>query len=204
MSAIRPVILVTSCREDQINGRQWAAENTWAKEWHSLVDIQFVSGFGGLGGLVVDAPDTREGVGQKNQRARQWALAQGYDYIFHACVDTWIDVPALLASGFEAYDYTGYRCDEGHAGGGAGYWLSAKAARVLAALPPTTGYEDLWVGTVLSAAGIHMHHDDRYSSPVNPNRPVDEITLHLSRGTGNFDPQWMYECHKQQTEIPNG
>jgi hypothetical protein len=121
--------------------------------------------------------------------------------VFHACVDTWINVPRLLMSGFSFYDYTGYRCDEGHGSGGMGYWLSEKAINVLLAQETHRGVsEDLWVGTVLGRAGISLHEDRRYSSPANPNRPDDEITLHLSRGTDNYDPQWMRDYHKKFLE----
>ena len=200
---IKPIILVMSCARDRANGRQQAAEETWMRSWGWIVPHRFVLGrdCAGIGlpwELIVPAPDDYNGVVDKFQMARGWALTGGYTHIFHACIDTWINVPKLMVSDFEKHDYTGYRCDEGHGSGGMGYWLSAKAARaVMVAQAPPGVYEDLWVGAVLRDAGIPLFEDRRYSSPANPNRPPDEITLHLSRGTDNYDPTWMRVVHQQ-------
>lgn len=200
-----PVILVMSCERDRRNGRQQAAEATWMQEWADLIDFHILLGRGNANEdfpteWVVDAPDDYNGVVYKYTQGRVRALACGYTHIFHACVDTWINVPRLLASGFENHDYTGYRCDEGHGSGGMGYWCSARAVKVLLNAPVTGDYEDRWAGAALANAGIPLHEDRRYSSPANPNRPPDEITLHLSRGTDNYDPQWMYDYHAKFME----
>lgn len=199
---MRILILVVSCERDRQNGRQKAAEETWVKDWQHLVDIRFVLGEGAtfpLTGfeMLSDAPDDYTSVPLKMQSARGWALEHQYDYVFQACVDTWINIPRLLKSGFEAYDYVGYRCDEGHASGGAGFWLSAKALAVLANSNIHAGWDDLIVGQALAYNNILLHVDARYS-PSEP-RPDDYITAHLSRGMDQFEPAWMYECHWENT-----
>lgn len=205
----RPIIFVVSCARDRANGRQQAAEATWMHEWSDLIDVDILLGEGNeshgfpLEWVIDNVPDDYGGVVRKYQQGRHYAMRCGYTHIFHACVDTWINVPRLLASGFENHDYTGYRCDEGHGSGGMGYWTSAKAAQVLLDAPLTGDYEDRWAGAALAKAGIMLYEDRRYSSPANPNRPPDEITLHLSRGTDNFDPQWMYDYHNKFLETGN-
>jgi hypothetical protein len=64
----------------------------------------------------------------------EWALARGYDYGFKIDADTWLDVPKLLAAGFEQHDWVGLMGDKGASGGvghctsgGVGIWLSRKA-----------------------------------------------------------------------------
>ena len=197
---MRPLILIVSCDRDRFNGRQQAAEETWVRRWEHLVAIRFVLGFGTMPPissheLFVTAGDDYMSVPLKMQEARDWALDHQHDYVFQACVDTWINVPALLRSGFGYHDYIGYRCDEGHASGGAGYWLSARAMLALTNSDIHVGWDDLIVGQALAYHGIPLHVDSRYS-PSAP-RPPDFITAHLSKGIDKYDPSWMYACHEE-------
>lgn len=197
---MRPIILITSCNRDRWNGWQHSAEMSWYAEWHGLVDCKFVIGRGCEYSqpyeLVVDEKDEYADVPAKNQAARKWALDHQYDYMFHACVDTWIHVPRLLSSEYGNNPCTGFLYG-GNPSGGLGYWLSAKAAHALLLAPPAPVPEDVWVGHSLRDAGLALTHDPRYSSPKNDPIPPDMITMHLSQGTGNFDPQWMHDCHKE-------
>ena len=203
---MRAIILVTSCDRDCHNGRQEAAEETWMRAWGDRIDHKFVIGRGPgqyirpPWELLVEAPDDYAGVPFKMQEARRWALDHQYDYVFQACVDTWIHVPRLMTSGFENYDYSGYEY-QGNASGGLGYWTSTKAISVLLDANVEEArrcvWEDVWVGRTLAKAGITLHHNTRYSSPRNDPVPEFPITMHLSRATGHFDPQWMYECHER-------
>lgn len=200
-----PIILVASCMRDKANGRQQAVEETWMREWGDQIDHRFLLGRGegplSTKDLLIPVSDDYYGVPHKFMIGRAWALDKGYTHVFHACIDTWINVPALLASGYENHEYTGYRCAEGHGSGGMGYWLGPNALDVLLNQTiPHNVYEDLWVGAVLRSAGIPLFEDRRYSSPANLNRPDDEITLHLSQGTNNYDPQWMRDYHKKFLE----
>ena len=204
----KPLIAVVSCKRDRENGRQNAVHETWLRQW-PFIDTLIVLGEGNLpvhapNEFICSVPDDYNGVVHKFNAARRWALLGGYTHLFHACIDTWICVPRLMTSGFEQHDYTGYRCDEGHGSGGMGYWCSQKAIKVLLQEPVVGGaYEDLWVGHTLARNDIPLYEDRRYSSPANPNRPDNEITLHLSRGTDNYDPQWMYDAHKHFLETGN-
>jgi hypothetical protein len=71
----------------------------------------------------------------------------------------------------------------GYGSGGAGYFLSRKAAGLVAReLEQATGAEDLLVGEVLRAAGIRLSIDPRFvpfgSAEKRPRRDNDLITLH--------------------------
>jgi hypothetical protein len=60
--------------------------------------------------------------------------------------------------------------------------------------------EDLWVGRVLGREKIRGHHDYRYTHGQERGGFVtkddDNISVHLSRGTNNYDPDWMREVHR--------
>lgn len=208
---MKPLICIFSCQADRENGRQASAENTWFNEWrHEPVTIKFLLGRTAKDSimdheLIVDADDGYWGCVHKAQEARKYAFTLGYDYIFQACIDTWIHVPRLLASGFEQHDYIGYYADWPHfkyAGGGSGYWTSAFAARALFEATPPAGncYDDVWTGDIMHKTDIAFHHDSRYyghgRAPLKPDEKM--ISMHLSHSTGGFDPKQMYECHEKE------
>lgn len=71
---------------------------------------------------------------QKVSAIFRWALKRNYDFIFKIDADTWLDVPKLVAAGFEKHDWVGLMGDKGASGGvghctsgGVGIWLSRKA-----------------------------------------------------------------------------
>jgi hypothetical protein len=157
--------------------------------------------------VIVGEPDDYYSLPHKVRAAFRWALEQGYDYIFKCDYDTWVDVPALLASGFEGHEYIGLMGDEGEGGGlahcpsgGVGYWLSARAARIYlehyqvygSAHPgPFHQFEDWCLAIVLhdyveqtGDQTLRPHHDPRYWNPgaldwkLGPREKKDCITLH--------------------------
>jgi hypothetical protein len=96
------------------------------------------------------------------------------DGLFICDTDTFIDVLRLMATGMENYDYAGFFHDqtkgtlsydaidrdgnhEPHtniynwASGGYGYFLSMRAAEMVADSYPSSWAEDLWVGQVIGA-----------------------------------------------------
>jgi hypothetical protein len=164
----------------------------------------------------LDCADSYEELPFKTQGLLGWALEKGYDYVFKCDTDTYVCVPRLLTSGFWEHDYTGYfeRCKScrpsatGHcqclsgngerfysyASGGAGYWLSARAAAIVvgAKIIPdpliadreeqSTRGEDLQVGWALGRNGIECHLDERYSlRHPGPLQQNSIITLHACR-----------------------
>jgi hypothetical protein len=99
--------------------------------------------------------------------------------------DTYVSIPRLLAYDQQGRDYIGaeWKPGVGYGSGGAGYFLSRRAAEVVAqGLTQATGAEDLLVGQVLRSAGIEMSIEPRLvpfgSMEHRPRRDNDLITLH--------------------------
>ena len=146
-----------------------ACNQTWAKEKYRkigdwLLQIQFFDGkLLGVADGYLDLPI-------KVQAICKWALERKYDFLFKADVDTFIWIDRLMASGFEQHDYSGWTsewkmpAETNYCSGGAGYWLSKKAMKIVAeaALTKDTA-EDRWVGRVLFDAGIKLHRNPNHA-----------------------------------------
>lgn len=194
------IILINSCHRDRADGRQAVNKETWLSKWK--VPYKFVIGGGEAAcgdELIVDTEDGYQYMPDKHKAGFQWALDHGHDYAVQTCTDTYVHVPRLFLSNYGAHDYIGYACEEGHASGGAGFCLNRRAMQAIVKAPiGGTGYGDLWVGQQLAKAGIKLHQDHRYWPHSDQTPPISFITAHLSRGTGNFDPQWMRDLHRSQ------
>lgn len=192
-----PLIITLSCARDRL-AAQDAIRFTWRRMLPKGLEHVFLLGRGNNDPAgdewVVDAPDDYPGHQEKYRGALVRALDRGYDFVFLACIDTYIEPGRLLASGFLRHDYTGRKCDgEPHASGGCGYWLSRHAMLWLVTEPVTTDYADRADFQCLRRNEIALHDDQRYGT---------SITKHLSRGTGVYDPAWMIETHQKYLETP--
>jgi hypothetical protein len=141
-------------------------------------------------------------INRKTESLARFAIKNGYHYVFKCDDDTYVRTDKLLASGFEAHDYTGfmgshYDFESGHpyewAQGGAGYWLSHKAMLLVATGLTRIRAEDFAVGQLLALNGIAAHHDDRYQPAVSQQdieHPDSRmITFH------KVDPESMRRLH---------
>lgn len=153
--------------------------------------------------LVLHVPDSYSHVSYKVREAYRWGLSQGAECFFFCTTDTYVDVPRFSASGSGEYDYCGHAFQLPHpwpfACFGNGVWLSKKAAQIVADSPVDEWQSDSWVGKVLHAAGIELHHDERYTSlgagqlpPMEGNRT---ITSHICDSPSVYNPKQMYELH---------
>lgn len=92
--------------------------------------------------------------------------------------------------------------------GGCGYWTSKKAMELIVAAPldwkrlDNRGCpaEDLWIPNILMPQGIRGYHDTRYFFKGNQlntdyGSGTNGISVHLSRGTGAYEPRWMHVAH---------
>ena len=150
----------------------------------------------------------------KTHQAIEWAYLEGYDAVCYAPIDCYFIVPRLLRNLDEhlnaGHHYWGFHTyDEHHIGGGSAYWLSKRAMEAVIEGEPYPDYEDRWIGTVCRDALIPAIHDERYRSIEQPYRP-DVVSMHLSLGTGNYDPENMKNLHLRviqgasyHTEEPN-
>lgn len=218
-----PIILIFSCEAWRHNGINQAVRDTWLKDLDGRIEHRFVLGHecknSGPDELVVDAGDDYRSLPYKMRAARCWATANGYGYSFQCGSDTYVIASRFPAEDYEAYDYLGYIMDDGHrlnkerlvyfAQGGAGYWLSPKAAALVekAEIPEWVKFaDDVFVGDVLFKAGIQFAHDEGYWPRLNTDHEVPKHdyghifwkAFHHSKwmGTPKYLPEWMYETHK--------
>lgn len=140
--------------------------------------------------LWVDAPDTYEHLPQQVSAWIKWCLGQnGWDYLFKCDDDTYVSIPRFAEYDHPGADYIGARCitngvTYGH--GGAGYFLSRRAAEIVAQrMTAQDGGEDYHVGQTLAQAGIWLHLERRLNAGVGPSRYNMSITGH-SKNQGDI------------------
>jgi SAM-dependent methyltransferase len=165
--------------------------------------------------IMVSCPDGYHYMSYKRKESLRWALEHGYDYIFCLSNDVYARPERLSSSGFQHYDYHGMFCgNSGFVGTdchipesyifGGGYWLSAKAAKIIVNSKVTYWCEDWWIGMALSQS-VKRGEIIRNDSPINvsryaivpryPNVSNNIISVELS--AGNYDNKTMYACHAQ-------
>lgn len=172
--------------------------------------------------VMVASLDGYKYMSYKRRESCRWALKQSFDFMFCASVDVYCRPERLMASGFEQYDYHGMFCgntgwlgtksylSESYIFGG-GYWLSAKAAQIIAESPVTYWCEDWWVGMALAPSVrkgiITRHHipwqhskyqfcsgEDLAKGRLRYPRPDNDI-ISCELSAGNYNKQRMYSCH---------
>jgi hypothetical protein len=135
------------------------------------VDVRFFYGRGAnrqplADEVFLDVADDYKNLPYKTKGICGWANGH-YDFTFKTDDDTFVWTNNLMNSGFEGCDYVGSVNDtrpQSLYATGLGYWLSARAVRLVAGAIPNTDLEDHWVGSVLRKSGIVPKHDKRYVS----------------------------------------
>jgi hypothetical protein len=220
------LIAILSCVRDTGNGFNQAVRETWLKDLNGA-DYCFFLGRGAKirpddypDEFILDCPDDYLGLPYKTKALLK--AASDYEYIFKVDTDTYVVPDRLLQSDFYNYDYVGHfngaigvpnviygKCYS-WASGGSGYWLSKKAAEIVAnaeVLPSSIcpiskiPCEDLWIGQVLGPSIekgiITAHHDSRYAAGFRDDHRT-EITSHFCSEGANrkFETFWMFEHHR--------
>jgi len=207
------LIAIGSCQEWEANGCNQSLRDTWVKDIPGctadgysvrLVDYKFFHGRGAEAKpdvVVLDVPDDRQGIVRKTHALHQWATARDYDFVFQCWADTYVDVAALLLSGFENHDYMGAihsnvgapHAQYGFLLGGTGWWTSRRACKAICDAIPSEERkydngkaDDLWAGDVIGASGCRMSGHKDYGKTT---------TLHGSECISPYNPQWMYDTH---------
>lgn len=200
---MKSLIAVSSCLRDKKNGCHQAMVDTWMN--NLPIDCRVFLGQGNTAEgneVVLECPDDYLALPLKTKLSLQWARDHGYTHVFRAFTDTYIEPDRLWHSGFEQHPYLGFFGGErrlyNYASGGAGYWTGAKLSDLcIAAEVGNEWAEDRWVGKVAGDAGICCNFDGRYvPRGGRVLKGNDTITVHLSKATGNYDKQWMYDCHE--------
>lgn len=188
------LILIQSCKRDRDSGVQDASRDTWLKQWGHLVQHRY------LCGDELGVPDSYDTLAWKVHAGMKVAIPTPgiSNDIFYCDTDTYVCIPRLLTSDYRGWDYVGKRCDEGHASGGVGFYVSGRARDVLVFdSTPTAGYSDVWVGVNLGRAGITVHDDNRYTGDPVAWEPGVSISCHLGPSTGGFRPEIMHRFHQR-------
>jgi hypothetical protein len=156
--------------------------------------------------LALPCPDDYASLPQRTLWFCRWALSQrsevrnqrsdirpptsdlrllDWDYLFKCDDDTYVSIPRLSAYDLAGRDYVGaeWRPGVDYGSGGAGYFLSRRAATIVQErLTTAAGAEDVEVGKVLRAAGIHLSIEPRLipfgSVDRRPKTANDLITVH--------------------------
>lgn len=209
------LIAVKSCAADVSAGHNQTIRETWGQmvRRHGAAGPLFFVGAGTMplqdDEVRVDAPDGYYGLPQKTCAILRW-MGPTYSFVYLCDTDTFVRPELLMHSGFQQFDLTGLffprvpgqRGADGYyawPSGGGGYWLSAKAAAIIAAHTEHSDWaEDRMVGQLLGphiASGALKAAARRdYGAPDNtPNL----VTAHFcARGMQrDYDPKWMRKLY---------
>lgn len=164
------------------------------------------------GEIVVDSDDSYEALPYKTRRICQWASAKLFTNLFLCDVDTFVRPKQLLNTGFESYDYAGqflvgepggapfhysdqhgaYDDFRGWASGGFGYFLSKKAAAIVAGTPPNVWAEDAYVGQTLAP-----FIDDKEITSAHLDLKLMQATEHFGKNLPQqFTPKILQEAYQ--------
>jgi hypothetical protein len=219
-------IAVKSCYRDQKDGFHQVIRETWGKRLPGTVQFFVgVYGWPARNAMGYDevglaCPDDYDSLPFKTKAICNWFVHYTTcSHIFLCDTDTFIIPSKLLTCGYENYDLLGYiqrpftdvfrYTAVGREGrteiqeycrpwpsGGLGYFLSRRAAQLVADSKPTSWAEDLWIGQLLSpriAAGEMTGLDHKNFAGV--------ISWHFpqARYGKRYDPStnWMQEMYKE-------
>ena len=204
---LRPRIVVGILHTPRLAERAERCRRTWLVH-APRQSIDYVFLVGGAGEfrrqddvLYLPCPDDYPSLPQKTRRFCQWALQHAeFDYLFKCDDDTYVDLARLADyPAGRLFDYAGGEY-AGYASGGGGYFLSRRAAALVAEhLDAPWGNEDELVGRCLKAHGIALHADSVFQgftqwtgSVPRPDNAV--ITAH------GISPSLWDEIHRGLTD----
>ena len=209
---LRLLIAVKSCDGATRFGANKLIHDTWGREIRDA-DVRFFCGRGSAfyhqDEIVLPCPDDYEGLPAKTKAILKWALKREYDFIFLCDTDTCIAPGRIFTSCFHEYDIMG-RLDERTPdqndvmdqvlfwpSGGAGYWLSARAAHTIIQSDVEDEAEDRMVGRALwpdlASGAMRFKSHELYGPDEGTANWERAITRHYSPRTrgGEYDPTWM-------------
>lgn len=142
--------------------------------------------------LLVQAPDDFQHLCFKTKLAYEWAIQQGFDFIFHCYGDVYVDVPRLMSCGFENCTFWGNE-------NGGGFWVCRKLAQIIPTAEIVSWNDDGWVRDVLGEHGTSLIIDPRYGAyPDQPLSTNDFITSHTNISPEVFNAEKMHIVHRRR------
>ena len=208
---LRVLIALTSCHKH----REWqqAQRDTWIKEIPAGVDYRFFLGRPNVlapeeDEVFLDVPDDYNHLKYKTKALLEWSIEHGYEHTFKTDVDTLVNPTLLLSGDFSKHDYMGGVLNAGDlmfASGGAGYWLTRKAAQCVVEEPATPGpEEDVHVARAVFKNKLFLRPSSHYKFLPGAILDRNTVTYHLSSVPGwktPYSPEMMYQAYTQAKEI---
>ncbi len=202
---IGPLLIIHTWQPDHDNGRNDMCRGTFLYTWGTFLEHRFVFDNSRKredllpDEIRVDVDSGMLNTSFKTKKALTWAYERGHQYVCYSPTDCYFIIPRLLRNFAQhasvGHDYWGFHTyDEHHIGGGSAYWLSRRGMEAVLAYEAYPDYEDRWVGSACRAAGLAAIHDERYRSIEQPYLAAT-ITTHLSKATGDYDPETMKNLH---------
>jgi hypothetical protein len=219
------LIAIKSCGRDMMNGCHQAIRDTWGKDFGGAADVRFFIGRGyeqiqHPDEIRVDEADDLVALPLKVRAIAKFSMEKEYDFTFLCDVDTFVIPSRLLASGFEGYDYFGRFMVDGPAtpirnfqdgrigiipfvwnycSGGVGYFLSKRAAELIAKMVPVHYAEDFSVGHALGpsiqAGKLTVEYPKPFDGYVAWHYGVWSRSKYVWPHSVGFEPQWMYDSY---------
>ena len=196
-------IVIGALSAQNYEDRRQACRDTWARNLPKGVDLVFLLGepqaklpYRVDDVLYCPCPDNYESLPQKTRWFCAWAMAQAsFEFLFKCDDDTYVAVDRLLEM-LPEHDYVGHDMG-GYASGGAGYFLSRKAAFAVSnRLLQPTGIEDMLVQKVLAEVNIPFITDPRLHAWNNrcPQPDNELVSAHYC------NPRRLRRIHRELTE----
>lgn len=166
---MKTLIAIVTC-----NGREdWAAlqRETWVPLVQNA-DVRFFKGVNGNTHSIDDnytvhlnCGDDYQSLPNKVQEIIRWAIKHDYDFMLKCDDDVLLKPQDILASDYYRYDFSGHECAPfEQVPWGFNYWLSKKAMKLMENKPlPNNNNDEAWVAHTMTANGILLHSDPRYS-----------------------------------------
>lgn len=205
--AERSRILIGALSGWQHEDRRKACLRTWVADAEAAgIDVVFLLGCPGLkkpqreGHLLrLPCPNDYPALPQRTRWFCRWALERAdWDYLLKCDDDTYVCVRRLAAYDLADRDYVGAEWWPGvrYGSGGAGYFLSRRAARIVAErLTRPHGAEDALVGRVLRRARVRLSIEPRlvpFGNTERRPRPDNDLI------TGHALGRELFElCHRE-------
>ena len=209
--SLKILIAVESCFRDLQNGSHQVIRETWGKDLDSSVDLRFF--IGGAERLLLqedeiqlDVKDDYDNLPYKTKEIFRWGWTKGYDFIFKCDVDSFLVPSKLLSCNFKSYDYVGFFTSNSeipylYASGGHGYFLSRRAAEVIASSAPDLTKrhlqnEDLWVGYTLGSK-----IQEGLLTKFQPPNFKDYASWHMNRNRegSKVNHEWLREKYVEHS-----
>jgi hypothetical protein len=214
------MICVKSCNAHMEAGYHAVLRETWAKDFPANT-VKFFVGRGVGKNLPdevrLDCDDDYNSLPFKTQAICGWAASKVLDHLFICDTDTFVNAKALLACGYENFDYSG-KIDKafgetfpyvtvsregvtqfhakayGWASGGYGYFLSRKAYLKVAYSNPIGWAEDFLVGQQLNP----LYNTGEIKMLNIPGGSVsDHFPAHLYKSGYDLKFNWMPEKYAE-------